>query len=279
MSPALPSFCVDKWQRVAEKQNTSDANVHRVDAVMKRLQYRFYDIPDSLRTFSRLKMDHRSSFSADCLVYAADVASYPHHQTNGWLLILIPYDRDDPQKVFTMELRSKAKHDRAIPRSSILIHQIEEHNGIREEQHKRKVGSERCADGYVRYALNFDISVCVTDGENLMLMKQDWRWRQYQSFYYLLTYGLNMCIRGYVWREIDPYDYRTRSDGECVSGYVMRNAFPGDFVCVSPHDKQQASEDNMLNELRLRYFKFFNGVDEVSYNSKVFPATLSTDGR
>ncbi|VDN52445.1 unnamed protein product [Dracunculus medinensis] len=50
--------------------------------------------------------------------------SVPHKNTMHWLLIMIPYDRDDPENVFTVELRTPIMHDSGIKQASIIIHRI-----------------------------------------------------------------------------------------------------------------------------------------------------------
>ncbi|KAL7070541.1 hypothetical protein ACQ4LE_010205 [Meloidogyne hapla] len=55
--------------------------------------------------------------------------SVPHNQTQGWLLVLLPYDRDDPNNYYTIELRTPHNVDRAIGQPSILIHRVQK-NGI-----------------------------------------------------------------------------------------------------------------------------------------------------
>lgn len=55
--------------------------------------------------------------------------SVPHNQTRGWLLIMLPYDRDDPNNYYTIELRTPHNFDRGIEQPSVLVHRVQK-NGI-----------------------------------------------------------------------------------------------------------------------------------------------------
>ncbi|KFD57873.1 hypothetical protein M514_01106 [Trichuris suis] len=305
----------------------------------------------------------------------------PHHTTKHWLLLLIPYDRDDPQKVFTVELRTPARYDKGLPAGGLLVHQIESRNNFyysvllsaakrmpnrgtqwrlvnpamrnafilietlglwgseatvkitsnftptvcsqKEaprlvfgkqdlvcvaaparsvamravlEQKGRTLANGECKMNFIRYTTLSRQKICLTRNERATIAEQDGRWKRYQNFYQSPTYGLNMCKRGYVWRAIDPYDYvcvtpkrrreilmenemalnRTDEHGDCKNGFVFRNAFPGDLVCLRKEQRTKAELDNSLNELRLRYFKFFNGVDEMTPNLNVLLARASS---
>lgn len=45
---------------------------------------------------------------------------------------------------------------------------------------------------------------------------------------------------------------RMQRPADCVSGYVGREAFPGDYVCVTPETRQQTAEDNGRAASRVR---------------------------
>uniref|UniRef100_A0A914HJ35 Uncharacterized protein n=1 Tax=Globodera rostochiensis TaxID=31243 RepID=A0A914HJ35_GLORO len=51
--------------------------------------------------------------------------SVPHNKTIGWLLVMVPYDRDDPNNYYTVELRTPHQFDRGIAQPSILIHKVQ----------------------------------------------------------------------------------------------------------------------------------------------------------
>lgn len=40
--------------------------------------------------------------------------SVPHSTTRGWLLVMIPFDRNDPRNFFTVELRTPHNYDKGI---------------------------------------------------------------------------------------------------------------------------------------------------------------------
>ncbi|KAF7627176.1 hypothetical protein Mgra_00009539 [Meloidogyne graminicola] len=50
--------------------------------------------------------------------------SVPHTQTQGWLLVMLPFDRDNPNNYYTVELRTPNLVDRGIAQPSILIHRV-----------------------------------------------------------------------------------------------------------------------------------------------------------
>ncbi|TMS34109.1 hypothetical protein L596_001759 [Steinernema carpocapsae] len=51
--------------------------------------------------------------------------SIPHNKTNGWLLVNIPYDRDDPNNVYTVELRTPYNLDQGVSQAGVVIHKIQ----------------------------------------------------------------------------------------------------------------------------------------------------------
>lgn len=88
--------------------------------------------------------------------------------------------------------------------------------------------------------------------------------------------GPNACKGGYVWRQIDAFDFvcvtpqrKASVDWEtanaplsmpnkylfvtCPSGYVERRAFPTDFACVPPQSRADAEADNLAAWSRLAY--------------------------
>ncbi|KRY74524.1 hypothetical protein T4A_13223 [Trichinella pseudospiralis] len=324
---------------------------------------------------------HFFTFAKTQGIFHLSTLSLPHHMTKDWLLLLVPYDRDDPQKVFTVELRTAINYDRGLPSSRVLVHQIENRNGfyyskllraqpsryntvrflskwrfvnpsivggafieiettalhehsaivkisgnftptlcvegevqrkvfsqddlvcvIREEQRlissafneqpQRRDLHQNCADKLHEYKTMFNQTVCLNSKELATVTKQDRRWKHYQQFYNMQTYGLNMCKPGFVWRLIDAYDYvcvwpnRTAAEAtsgklwkstlpieqNCPSNLVLRNAFPGDMLCVDIDQQQLVQHENDLSETRLRYFKFFNGIDKIPYNKNTFLA-------
>ncbi|KAI6183745.1 hypothetical protein M3Y97_00521900 [Aphelenchoides bicaudatus] len=51
--------------------------------------------------------------------------SVPHNKTRGWLLVMLPYDRDNSRNFYTIELRTPQNFDRGIGQPSILIHRVQ----------------------------------------------------------------------------------------------------------------------------------------------------------
>ncbi|RCN41855.1 hypothetical protein ANCCAN_12183 [Ancylostoma caninum] len=50
--------------------------------------------------------------------------SVPHRLTIGWLLVMIPYDRDDPGNVYTIEYRTPVGNDAGIKQGAVVIHKV-----------------------------------------------------------------------------------------------------------------------------------------------------------
>lgn len=91
-----------------------------------------------------------------------------------------------------------------------------------------------------------------------------------------LTFGPNACKAGFVWREVDQWDWvcvtptersgarqqntagpsrRSPSGGPfgpdtCLPGFVWRDAFTGDHVCVTPAERAATSAQNSVREQR-----------------------------
>ena len=40
--------------------------------------------------------------------------SAPHNETQGWLIVMIPFDRNDPRNFYTVELRTPTRYDKGI---------------------------------------------------------------------------------------------------------------------------------------------------------------------
>uniref|UniRef100_A0A915N335 Uncharacterized protein n=1 Tax=Meloidogyne javanica TaxID=6303 RepID=A0A915N335_MELJA len=122
--------------------------------------------------------------------------SVPHNQTRGWLLIMLPYDRDDPNNYYTIELRTPHNFDRGIEQAKHEILNIYTTNlafcsgtSSSEKWHKSK------RDEQLRL-------VRLLNGGDFK--KQFGR----QNFFSnRKTFGANSCRRGFVWRSLDSYDY------------------------------------------------------------------------
>uniref|UniRef100_A0A0N5BRL2 Peptidase_M1 domain-containing protein n=1 Tax=Strongyloides papillosus TaxID=174720 RepID=A0A0N5BRL2_STREA len=51
--------------------------------------------------------------------------SISFEKTHGWLYVMIPYDRDDSNLVYTVELKTPSYFDKGIGQPSVLIHRIQ----------------------------------------------------------------------------------------------------------------------------------------------------------
>ncbi|KAL3119954.1 hypothetical protein niasHT_007082 [Heterodera trifolii] len=101
------------------------------------------------------------------------------------------------------------------------------------------------------------------------------------------TFGANACRSGFVWRNLDVYDYvcvterrkqnaqredkystsRTTAEKQnathCVEPFLPRKAFPGDKICVSAAEKFRVFRENLQAYSTLKHVSFFNGLDTV----------------
>lgn len=299
--------------------------------------------------------------------------SLPHKDTKDWLLVILPYDRDDGRKFYTVEFRTKHYLDSGIPRPGVLVHRIDLDNGFyyakllnqggpfydliessqwtvqldpkfgnrfikiiveqldfagtatvlvhstftatacanaesqrlahpsdlvcvsdRQQQAvqdanlqraARQAADGQCLSPFVKRMGFANDDLCVTVSEKSEFKFQNDKWRRYQNFSQMATFGMNSCLEEMVWRQIDGYDYvcvtrlrreeilqqnsldsqRKASDGRCYQGFVFRDAVPptDDNVCVLESERASAKFEYQKNVERIIYYKFFNGEDEV----------------
>lgn len=294
--------------------------------------------------------------------------SVPHSWTRDWLVIMVPYDRNDPQNLITLEFRTRTGFDQAIEKDAVIIHktvrqadgfyfsylqsrnstafdwlegqewidstnqlitvkilqldgssgvatlhitstfdpsqcspfqklrrsfpgdnvcvsvgEFDESERINADVRRRMIGSGQCPRGLVpRFAFPSD-NLCLTPDERLRQEKQNQKALSYANFFKSATFGMNSCKSGFVWRQLDFYDYTcisvdkrvkywgqndaqkstTVGGGNCAPGFVPRLAYPLDFVCVTPQDQADTNRDNTISVKHLRHNNFFNGIDSV----------------
>uniref|UniRef100_A0A0N5ARK0 Sporozoite invasion-associated protein 1 n=1 Tax=Syphacia muris TaxID=451379 RepID=A0A0N5ARK0_9BILA len=265
--------------------------------------------------------------------------SVSHNATKGWLLVLIPYDRDDPGNVYTVEFRTKSGQDSGLKYDAVIIHKIKRFgsnyysavithshnryelntgeewvkflgfdNTLQAQYIKIRVKNINTTQNYadVRIISTFDPNACNSEevtvklkpvesshslkhicvpksgkyDKNELLRLQTLRHRFYAD---RLTFGMNECVSGKVWRSIDPYDYvcveasrvsdiikdqkpsglRKSENGRCNKPFVLRNAFYGDQNCVNINERVQIRQENLDISKTLKYYSFFNGEDTV----------------
>uniref|UniRef100_A0A914X7S6 Uncharacterized protein n=2 Tax=Plectus sambesii TaxID=2011161 RepID=A0A914X7S6_9BILA len=56
--------------------------------------------------------------------------SVPHEKTADWLMIYIPYDKDNPGNFYTVEYRTPVSNDEGIGRGSVVIHRVKNRDGV-----------------------------------------------------------------------------------------------------------------------------------------------------
>lgn len=226
--------------------------------------------------------------------------SLPHRHGRNWLLILIPYDRDDPQNVYAVELRTRHGGDSGIRKpGTILIHKIarqdnsgfyfsfiqtkfRSRNALVDEDYDWAIGDEFLVTGLNSNGSNDFISIHILKidaqlGSAVIHIKTTFVPHS-PDFYNRSSYGMNMCQDGFSWRLLDQYDhtcissaklriYETQNSAnqrdQCPIGNVFREAYPGDQVCVTTEDRAGAAEDNRQSSFHLKHRKFFNGFDSL----------------
>ncbi|CAI4224615.1 unnamed protein product [Auanema sp. JU1783] len=197
--------------------------------------------------------------------------SVPHRHTNGWLLVHIPYDRDDARNVFTVEYRTPVGNDAAIKQGAIVIHKVHriglsyystlvthalnEYDELTEDTEWIKFISTSL-DGdfqYIRVKVerinhkkhSADVRIVTTFQPNLCL-ENDFQVDLDKDMDDLKTHGVPfVCIdsnRTVTQEDIEIQHKRdlffltsrTFGQNECVEGREWRAIDAYDYVCVPP---------------------------------------------
>lgn len=193
--------------------------------------------------------------------------SRAHRQTSEWLLVLIPYDRDDPQKVYTVEFRTQENLDAGIRHPVVIVHQISRRDnaaflyskllnqGGQGPSYELHEGGEWKVPLDVRYPSRF-IRVTV-----------DWIDEKAATAQVTVfsSFAPTACMKGEVQRAAFEFDLpcvsvaekeevqkqnkkspsrRSVNTGRCLPGYVPRKAGPEDNVCVTEAERQAVQDQN-----------------------------------
>ncbi|VDO39095.1 unnamed protein product [Haemonchus placei] len=202
--------------------------------------------------------------------------SVPHRLTIGWLLVMIPYDRDDPGNVYTVEYRTPVGNDAAIRQGAVVIHKV------------HRVGNSYYSTLVTHERGEYNELTLGTEWLKFLDIAAD------GSFQYIRvkvrlekTFGQNECKVGRIWRGIDAYDYVCVEphradevvdsvvsiddvDAGCDVDYVHRNAFQGDKACVSEDERALVHKENAESHLNLRNYAFFNGADSYEAHTSTY---------
>ncbi|CAJ0932336.1 unnamed protein product, partial [Mesorhabditis belari] len=198
--------------------------------------------------------------------------SVPHKNTNGWLLILIPYDRDDSQNVFTVEFRTPDAHDKGIGQPGVIIHQV------------RKIGAHYYSFLITHAQQEFNELTMDTEWVKFLHMSASGesqyvhlrverinRKSRFADVKVISTFSPHTCLQGEFYKKIAPDDplnkkklahvclignrpvfpkhlemqqrrarffekRRSYGQNECIDGYEWRALDAYDYVCV-PHKR------------------------------------------
>ncbi|MBK8446016.1 MAG: hypothetical protein IPL41_04785 [Micropruina sp.] len=168
---------------------------------------------------------------------------------SGSLLVRVPFNPGDLFNYYTVEYQQKKGWSRAIPKSTVLIHEVK--NGT--PTLLRSLGTAGKPPAQSVSANGVSIRV-LTTGKTATVR--------------ITSQIADRCLLGWVWREARSSDHvcvtgATRSQvaadnavkasrwvngaygpHTCVQGYVWREAYSGDDVCVTGAQRTQARADN-----------------------------------
>ncbi|OZC12049.1 hypothetical protein X798_01230 [Onchocerca flexuosa] len=260
--------------------------------------------------------------------------SIPHAWTKDWLLVMVPFDRNNPANVFTLEFRTPVNYDSGIMQEAIIIHKVDlkgtnYYSTIvthRKDYDEMMVGTEwvhfleqDSPEIYPAIKLRVEridrqrqIAILLINStfspvkncfynklscrntktqrhltndtnetkQNSLSNGTHLRCEQKSFFKDLLTFGMNACHDGYVWRTIDPYDYvcitkerkqqiqnqrKARNRLRiCRKPLVPRKAFPSDHVCVTQKEFAITQQENAESHKNMKYHLFFNGEETIA---------------
>ncbi|VBB25224.1 unnamed protein product [Acanthocheilonema viteae] len=224
--------------------------------------------------------------------------SISHASSNDWLLIMVPFDKNDSANVFTLEFRTPVNYDSGITQEAVVIHKVNRKGANyystiithSKDYDEMIVGTEwihfleqddpeiSCKDIRTENSTNGTNEMNYNHTLNGTQLKQSAKilqCAQNEFFKNLATFGMNACHNGYVWRMIDPYDYacvtkkrqqeiqnqrnvRNRR-GICHKPLMLRKAFPNDNACVTREEFAITQQENTESYKNMKYYSFFNG--------------------
>ncbi|VIO94138.1 Uncharacterized protein BM_BM10095 [Brugia malayi] len=229
--------------------------------------------------------------------------SISHAQSNDWLLVMLPFDKNDPANVFTLEFRTPINYDSGIKQEAVVIHKIDRKGTTyystiithSKDYDEMMVGTEwvhfleqdspevypvikiSCRSTRKQRHLKDEMnsSHIQNEGETVRILPPE----QNGFFKDLVTFGMNACNNGYVWRMIDPYDYACvtknrqqeiryqrkvgNPSGICRKPLMLRKAFPSDTACVTQTEFVIIQKENAEMHKNMKYHSFFNGEETV----------------
>lgn len=143
--------------------------------------------------------------------------SLPHKKTWNYLLVAIPYDREDPQLVYTVEYRTKNGVDSGIPYDGVvLIHQIVNRDGY--------FYSQLITESSFKNEYN--------QGEQF-----------YRVYEHLQGAFLHITVNRANKDEAEIQIHCTFEPTQCKDTEVRRAAFTDDNVCVSSAEFNEVAND------------------------------------
>lgn len=144
--------------------------------------------------------------------------SLPHSDTKDWLLIILPYDRNDARLYYTLEYRTKHSLDSGIPRPGVLVHKIVNENG-------------------------FYYAKLVNQGGPFYDLVENSQWTV------LLNHNFGNRFIKIIVEQLDftgtvtVLVHSTFTATACASGESQRLAYSDDLACV-PDAQQRATQDS-----------------------------------
>uniref|UniRef100_A0A7E5A228 DUF1570 domain-containing protein n=1 Tax=Panagrellus redivivus TaxID=6233 RepID=A0A7E5A228_PANRE len=233
--------------------------------------------------------------------------SLPHNETRGWLMVMIPYDRNDPRNFYTVELRTRHRYDRGIAQHAILIHRVQ-----RAGQSYYSVLISQSRDYYeltegtewvtflepdlfgnfqyvrvtVKKMYDQDADVTITSSFN----SEACRLGELRKSVMDTSYGVDHVCQSrsqarFGLKESDlrrQFRYRnffgllaTFGANECRDGFVWRAIDGYDFVCVPPHRQDAVQKEADAQANRLQFVTIENM--DVENRNRESRAAISSD--
>lgn len=194
------------------------------------------------------------------------LAALSKPSARGFLTARVPFNPNDLNDYYTVELRTPTGLDGAIPDSRVLFHEYKDGiSYLLRTPSRETVGNLSDPAHDVSITVN---SIDAAAGTAVVTITAGIISRA------RLAYGPNVCKRGFVWRTADGSDYvcvtratraktaaenrhapshRVSGSDTCVKGYVWREAFVGDHVCVTQASRARAAADNARAGNRVAY--------------------------
>ncbi|CAB3404333.1 unnamed protein product [Caenorhabditis bovis] len=209
--------------------------------------------------------------------------SVPHRLTSGWLLVMIPYDRDEPANVYTVEYRTPIGNDAAIRQGAVVIHKVQKKGAsfystlithVHNEYDELTVGTEwvkflrldeygdfqyirvkverthlKTNSADIKITTNFRPERCYGSDQVIDVSdREDLQLRGVQKV--CIPSGQNDITQETIDRQYkrDAFFYLRKSFGqnECIEGKEWRKLDAYDYVCVPSYRRTEIMDQTVV---------------------------------